>query len=482
MRIAIAQYKIQVGQPDLNRLAVREQVLADLQDKAVDMVVFPELAFTGIFENGLADAERLAENFVTSPTIFWAQDLANELKAHIVVGFPERYTDRNGQGLAYYNSACFITKDGCPIVLYRKTKLTDSDVTWASPGSGFESYDIPFLGSVGLAIGTDLCESRNVAQATSPSLTDCELAYFHHRAGTKLIICLTGWHRGLAAEIIEPVLDNETHWPSYTSLEKNHPDTTVRSDDNIKVTLPDHDQMVPTVRVSPPEPAETVDIDQKPEEVTTGNGEITKAPPVTPSESTEEPVKSRDNSTLTQHITDQSLASKVVEDEEEEEDVNEDEALFMYWMYCLQPLFTPVHVLNPEFHTLPKHDKGKSMAKPFTSTDALQECTKTKSTATTGIVIHPVQQGDTFVDSQACHVIICNRIGTDQVSTGSDSRQYLGGSALFSLRSPLTKVATRKVKSHSAKVSAMADLFQTSVQPNTYSRFTGTEGCFLVTV
>ncbi|KAJ1968097.1 hypothetical protein IWQ62_001452 [Dispira parvispora] len=474
MRIAIAQYKIQVGQPDLNRRMVREQVLAELQGKAVDMVVFPELAFTGIFENGLADAERLAENFVTSPTVFWAQDLANKLKAHIVVGFPERYTDRNGDGLAYYNSACFITKDGCPIVLYRKTKLTDSDVTWATPGNGFDSYDIPFLGSVGLAIGTDLCESQNTIQAKSPSLADCELAYFHHRAGTKLIICLTGWHRGLAAEIVEPVLDNETLQLSHTSSNNNHTDILARPGDGIEGLLTDHDQMVPTVQVSSPKPVQTVTIDQESDEIITDTDGFAKP--------TEKPLKPGGNSTLTQHGTDQTLASKVVVEEEEEEYVSEDEALFMYWMYCLQPLFTPVHVLNPEFHTLPKYNNGKSNSKPLTPADTLQQCTTTKPAATTGIVIHSVQQDETFVDPQACHVIICNRVGIDQTCTSSDSRQYLGGSAHFSLRSPLTKILPRKVKSHSAKVSAMADLFQTSVQPNTYSRFTGTEGCFLVTV
>lgn len=113
---------------------------AKLQDGS-DLVVFPELAVSGLAETG-ARAQA-----IPGPVTDRLCRLAAELKMHVVVGLAER------DGGAVYNSACLIGPDGL-IAVYRKIHLTDAERNWASAGDAWVVADTP-VGRIGLLIGHD---------------------------------------------------------------------------------------------------------------------------------------------------------------------------------------------------------------------------------------------------------------------------------------------------------------------------------------
>ena len=118
----------------------------------VDLIIYPELATTGILKTK-AEAEGLAENLETGPSVKKLVELAKKSKAYIVTGIAEK---ANG---ALYNSAVLVGPDGV-VGKYRKLHLTSDDKAWAQPGDlGLPFFDIP-AGRVGLLVGYDLVISE----------------------------------------------------------------------------------------------------------------------------------------------------------------------------------------------------------------------------------------------------------------------------------------------------------------------------------
>jgi len=118
----------------------------------VDLIVFPELATTGIPKNK-SEAANLAEDLATGPTVKKLTELSKKKGSYIVTGIAE-----NANG-ALYNSAVLVGPKGL-IGKYRKLHLTSADKAWALPGDlGLPYFDIP-AGRVGLLIGYDLVMSE----------------------------------------------------------------------------------------------------------------------------------------------------------------------------------------------------------------------------------------------------------------------------------------------------------------------------------
>lgn len=134
----------------------REQMLAMI-DKAciaaadyrpgLKLLVFPELATTGLIKNG-DEALRAAEE-IPGPTVDAIERKARERDVYIIFGMAERDNE------SYYNTALLIGPEGL-LGKYRKVHMSQSDWSWACAGeNGFFSYDLPFT-RVGLLMGTDL--------------------------------------------------------------------------------------------------------------------------------------------------------------------------------------------------------------------------------------------------------------------------------------------------------------------------------------
>lgn len=123
MRIGYYQFRPRFGRVSQNLLTVTTA----LRDAEADLVVLPELAFTGYYFRDRAEALRLAEDPDDSPVFEALKALCRERRLHIVTGFAERRGER------CYNSAALMGPEGL-IHVYRKLHLFHEERNWFDPG------------------------------------------------------------------------------------------------------------------------------------------------------------------------------------------------------------------------------------------------------------------------------------------------------------------------------------------------------------
>lgn len=155
--------------------ALAERAKAD----GAELVVFPERALTG-----LADPKKTAIP-VSDVAISTVEALARRLDLCLVAGFCE------ADGTDTYNSA-LVAKPGEAASVYRQTHLTEADRAWASPGSEFKVFDLPF-GRMGVLVGHDAAfpEAGRILALRGCDLIVCPSAVrgrFHHgHAGSAVL-------------------------------------------------------------------------------------------------------------------------------------------------------------------------------------------------------------------------------------------------------------------------------------------------------
>ncbi|MDU6249088.1 MAG: nitrilase-related carbon-nitrogen hydrolase, partial [Paeniclostridium sordellii] len=138
-RISVAQFApTSDGAANLARIA---DLAAAAKADAAELVVFPELAATG-----LTDPAAAAEPIPGRITAQLAEIAARQ-GITLVCGLAER------DGNTIYNSAVLVTPDG-KIATYRKTHLTTAERSWASAGDSWAVVDTP-IGRIGVLIGHD---------------------------------------------------------------------------------------------------------------------------------------------------------------------------------------------------------------------------------------------------------------------------------------------------------------------------------------
>ncbi|KXX75284.1 Protein N-terminal amidase, partial [Madurella mycetomatis] len=161
MKIACLQFSPQVGDID-NNLNRADAVLnkANAEDlEGLDLLVLPELAFTGYNFKSLQHISPFLEHAGSGITSLWARTTALKHDCTVVVGYPEKVdvSAKWPTSPEYYNSALVVDNDGDTIANYRKSFLYYTDETWAlEGGDGFFEDTIPGLGNVALGICTDL--------------------------------------------------------------------------------------------------------------------------------------------------------------------------------------------------------------------------------------------------------------------------------------------------------------------------------------
>jgi len=129
----------QVG-PNLRR------VVDALRRADADLIVLPELAFTGYCFRDRDELASLAEDPRTSTTIDALTALCHEREFYLVTGFAERHADK------YFNSALLIGPHGL-LDTYRKLHLFDTEKAC------FDRGDLPLRTSSvrGLNVGMMIC-------------------------------------------------------------------------------------------------------------------------------------------------------------------------------------------------------------------------------------------------------------------------------------------------------------------------------------
>ncbi|KAL0943977.1 N-terminal amidase [Colletotrichum truncatum] len=147
MRIGCLQFAPQVGDVD-NNLNRADSVLSKANPEGLDLLVLPELAFSGYNFKSLQQISPFLEPSGSGITSLWARTTALKYNCKVVAGYPEK-VDVSGSwptGPEYYNSAIVVNEDGETIANYRKSFLYYTDETWALEGPGFYEGYIPGLG------------------------------------------------------------------------------------------------------------------------------------------------------------------------------------------------------------------------------------------------------------------------------------------------------------------------------------------------
>lgn len=123
MRVGFVQFEPVFGQKEANIKKATQMI-----DKIdADLLVLPELCFTGYLFKDKDELESLAEKIPDGPTTRHFLNLAKEKKLGIVFGMAERDDDN------LYNSACMVTPDG-EFFLYRKLHLFVEEKNLFNPG------------------------------------------------------------------------------------------------------------------------------------------------------------------------------------------------------------------------------------------------------------------------------------------------------------------------------------------------------------
>lgn len=141
MKVAAVQFTPEFGQVAENRERAAELV----RRAAADLVVLPEVAFTGYVFRGPDELETLAEP-ADGETCEFMIALARETDSVLCYGFPERRGDR------FFNSAALVGPSG-PLAVYRKIHLFMDEFGLFTPGE--EPFFV--VEALGVRLGMMIC-------------------------------------------------------------------------------------------------------------------------------------------------------------------------------------------------------------------------------------------------------------------------------------------------------------------------------------
>ncbi|KAI1198487.1 hypothetical protein F5X97DRAFT_299299 [Nemania serpens] len=216
MRIGCLQFAPQVGDVD-NNLNRADAVLSKANPEDLDLLVLPELAFTGYNFKSLREISPFLEPQGSGISALWARTVALKLNCIVTVGYPEKVDVKPKWPTSpeYYNSVIVVNGDGETKANYRKTFLYYTDETWALEGhEGFYGGFIPGLGNTAMGICMDL----NPRKFEVPWHA-FEFAFHCLEVDANLVIVTMAWMTREDARLFsrtpnEPDMETLTYWIS----------------------------------------------------------------------------------------------------------------------------------------------------------------------------------------------------------------------------------------------------------------------------
>ena len=123
MKVGYYQFSPEFGEPSQNL----EKIRTVLSGVKADIVVLPELAFTGYYFKDREELRSIAEDVSESSTVESLSNLCRDNDFYLVTGFAEREKNK------LYNSALLIGPSGV-ICCYRKLHLFNTEKEYFDPG------------------------------------------------------------------------------------------------------------------------------------------------------------------------------------------------------------------------------------------------------------------------------------------------------------------------------------------------------------
>ncbi|TKA80000.1 hypothetical protein B0A55_02083 [Friedmanniomyces simplex] len=219
MRIATLQFAPTLGAVDSN-IQLANSLLETSRPTRPDLLVLPELAFTGYNFPSLAAIQPYLEPTASGPSTQWAITTARRQHCHVIVGYPECHTDSETGQTTNYNATVTVAPSGEVLANYRKSFLYYTDETWASEGFLDTPSQQPFflspnLGQLG-SVGHGICMDINPYKFEAP-WSAYEFATTMLKANVKLIVLSMAWltrlsEQDLAIESERPDMETVAYW------------------------------------------------------------------------------------------------------------------------------------------------------------------------------------------------------------------------------------------------------------------------------
>ena len=229
MKIATLQLNPTIREVQAN-IAKADAILAASPPPAdLDLLVLPELAFTGYNFPSAEAIKPYLEPTTAGPSTLWAIATAKRLQCHVIVGYPERAiegdaatgpgAEAHGRDIepakreVCYNSTVTVSPAGDVVATYRKSFLYYTDESWAEEGKpGFYYGELGALGKVAHGI----CMDINPYQFTAP-YSAFEFANHAVSKGASTIVLSMAWLTHVPAEEIllqpdKPTLETVMYW------------------------------------------------------------------------------------------------------------------------------------------------------------------------------------------------------------------------------------------------------------------------------
>ncbi|KAK5122000.1 hypothetical protein LTR85_004572 [Meristemomyces frigidus] len=217
MRIATLQFSPSLGAVEHN--IQRTNALLDASKPAqLDLLVLPEMAFSGYNFPNLEAIKPFLEPTTSGPTTQWAVETALRCHCYVIVGYPEIYTAADGT-TRNYNSTVTVSLTGQVINNYRKSFLYYTDETWALEGFTSQPDQKPFfcgpLGEFG-TVGQGICMDINPYRFEAPWQA-YEFANSMLTGNAKLIVLSMAWLTRLLPSELEvepdrPDMETVAYW------------------------------------------------------------------------------------------------------------------------------------------------------------------------------------------------------------------------------------------------------------------------------
>ncbi|KAL7818703.1 hypothetical protein V8C44DRAFT_174713 [Trichoderma aethiopicum] len=217
MRIGCLQFAPQVGDVD-NNLNRADAVLSRANPEDLDLLVLPELAFSGYNFKSLQDISPFLEPSGSGISALWARTMALKYNCTVLVGYPEKVdvSPNWPTGPEYYNSAIVVNGDGETIANYRKSFLYYTDESWALEGNrGFYDGYIPGLGNTSIG---DLLSGMDINPYKFEAPWHAfEFAFHVLEVESNLVIVSMAWmtredRRHFSRMPNEPDMNTLTYW------------------------------------------------------------------------------------------------------------------------------------------------------------------------------------------------------------------------------------------------------------------------------
>ncbi|KAM3507625.1 hypothetical protein MY11210_007075 [Beauveria gryllotalpidicola] len=214
MRIACLQFAPQLAEIERN-VERADAILSRADPQDIDLLVLPELAFSGYNFKSLGQISPHLELGESGITAAWSRQVALKYDCAVVAGYPEKIDPVHSWPAdpEYYNSAIIIDGDGSVVGNYRKSHLYYTDETWALEGrDGFFTGHVRGLGH--LVVG--ICMDINPYKFEAP-WEAFEFSSHALQTGARLVVLSMAWCTHADQEEFflnpeEPDMDTLLYW------------------------------------------------------------------------------------------------------------------------------------------------------------------------------------------------------------------------------------------------------------------------------